>query len=289
MEGTPLRSLDEFGLTRTAAVTASDRSGLQPVRRHRVACALCLLLATAMTPAASVDDDPAAVIDGLHAALTAAGDDADFASRFRLLAPAIDASHDFKTIARLVGGRFWPSLDEQDRSRFRDAFRRASIATYTSRFASTGDLRFDAAETLQRDDARSTVRSHLIRPDGSKVVFEYVLQRRQGRWLIVTILVDGVSDLALQRANLTRLYQSGGLPVVFDYLEEMAAGGQEGLRKTGGVAVRPSEYPSKTTRVAENSTVGTNAPGRLGDAPRTRWRPTRTDPGYRVPRVSRVA
>lgn len=171
--------------------------------------------------------EPARIVDGLHAALLEVAKRSEslgFESRFAILEPAVGESHDFPTIARLVGGRFWSSLSDGQRSRFVDAFRRASIATYATRFASAEDLAFDPAVFREVSAGRAYVRSHLLRADGSAIVFDYILQESEGKWRIVTILVDGVSDLALQRAELTRLYEEDGYQAIIDHLEARSAG-----------------------------------------------------------------
>lgn len=170
---------------------------------------------------------PSSVIDALHDALievASRSETLSYESRFDELEPAIDSSHDFPTIARLVGGRFWRDLNDDDRSLFIEAFRRASIATYATRFASAEGVQFDPSVVQETLGARATVRSHLIRKDGSPVEFDYVLQLTNAEWRIVTILVDGVSDLALQRAELTKLYSDTGFQGVIEYLEAKADG-----------------------------------------------------------------
>lgn len=173
-------------------------------------------------------NNPLQVIDTLHRALLEVGgrnDKPDFESRFSQLEPVIASSHDFNTIARLVCGRFWKDLDHDERARFIEAFRRASTATYANRFTSMEGVTFDPATLLEDLGRRVTVRSHLVRADGSKVTFDYILQKTNDQWRIVTVLVDGVSDLALQRAELTTLYNNEGFPGIMEYLRNKAGGG----------------------------------------------------------------
>ncbi len=171
--------------------------------------------------------NPVHIVDALHNALIEVatdGDSLNFESRFRKLEPAIDDSHDFSIIARLVGGHFWKNLSENERSLFTEAFRRASIATYASRFASASGVSFDRAKVDHRIGDRVSVLSHLTRADGSRVVFVYALQDKRDQWRIISIVVDGVSDLALQRAELTTLYYDSGLQGVMGHLEAKVEG-----------------------------------------------------------------
>ncbi len=49
--------------------------------------------------------------------------------------------------------------------------------------------------------------------------FEYLLQQGSGGWRIVNIVADGVSDLALKRAEYQRVLASGTLDTLIKELE----------------------------------------------------------------------
>lgn len=169
--------------------------------------------------------EPAQVVDALHDALIAAAtgpEPLSYEKRFEQLQPVINSTHDFTLIARLVGGHFWKDINDGERTKFIEAFRSASIATYASRFVSADGVRFERARSQDSLGNRVTVSSHLIRPDGSRVTFDYILHEVQHQWRIITIMVDGVSDLALQRAEITNFYADAGLDGVLQHLEAKA-------------------------------------------------------------------
>ncbi len=65
------------------------------------------------------------------------------------------------------------------------------------------------------------VRSQLIQADGKAVNFDYVM--RQGashHWKIINILADGVSDLALKRAEYSAIIQRDGFSALLSLLEQ---------------------------------------------------------------------
>ncbi len=173
------------------------------------------------------EDDPVTVVSHLQAALTdvsSRSGELDFDARFQELEPVIDASHDFQAIAHLAGRAFWKQLTDEQRDQFIDAFRRSNIAAYASRFTGSEGVRFDQPVIRSELGKRIMVRSHLLRPNGSKATFDYVLQKSDGHWRIVMVLVDGVSELALKRSQLTSLYQDSGFQGVIEYLEKEARG-----------------------------------------------------------------
>ena len=194
----------------------------RPKRLPTIRPSVVLILWYCLAAASPVADDAARVVDGLHNALTKSAGQADSLSyelRFRQIEPIIAASHDFDTIARLVGGHFWRQLADDERLAFREAFCRASIATYTRRFTSSDGLRFGKATVLEKLDGRIRVLSALGRTDGDPIMFEYLLQETDGNWRILVILVDGVSELALRRAELTKIFDDAGFRGVIEHLD----------------------------------------------------------------------
>ena len=100
------------------------------------------------------------------------------------------------------------ALSEADRARFVAAFERLSVMTYASRFKTVTADTFKAAEPTRGGGSRA---GHgRDRPSERRdVTLEYLLQRRGGEWKIINIIADGVSDLALKRAEYQRMLARG--------------------------------------------------------------------------------
>ena len=179
-----------------------------------VLAVLALTLRGGPARAAEPEQTPTQVIETLDAALVAAmkaGPKLSPQARFDRLAPTIVATHDLDFIARFALGSFWAGLTDEQREHYLAAFRDISIATYASRFnAYAGEqFRVVSEEMLPGGDAR--VRSVLTTGDGDQVAFEYRLRRRDGRWRIINIVADGVSDLALKRSEYTGVIRREGI------------------------------------------------------------------------------
>lgn len=154
-----------------------------------------------------------AVVRSLHAALVSAAGDAAAVTpeqRYRLLEPTILATHDLPYIAELTIRRQWRNLDAADRHRFVAAFTRLSVMTYATRFAEVRPDAFEIRGTEPAGDGRLEVRAAIVRPGEEDISLDYVLHERDGEWRIVNILADGVSDLALKRAQYQRIFSDGG-------------------------------------------------------------------------------
>lgn len=196
---------------------------MKPDAHPWIRCLGALVLAAgAATHAAAQStapaDEPAApvdVVERLHAGLVElaaeAGEDMPLEQRIERLAPVIEATHALDYIAELTIRRAWSGLSTAERERFVAAFERLSVATYASRFAGLDGDPFRVLEAGEPERGRARVRAEIDPPDGDPVPLDYVLAERDGRWRIINIVADGVSDLALKRAEYTRILDDGGI------------------------------------------------------------------------------
>ena len=117
-------------------------------------------------------------------------------------------------------GRHWRDLSADDQAKFIAQFEALSVANYTSRFRRYSGEHFDVAEeqTLAADE--HSVGSVLTTASGATHEFVYLLHQDGGQWRIVNIVVDGVSDLALKRAEYGRLMDAGGFQALLVELSQ---------------------------------------------------------------------
>lgn len=176
-----------------------------PRRCAIVAAAALVFLAAApggaqVAATATAEDS----IRSLHTALVAAASEPDVDARYRALEPVVQATHDLPYIAEFALRRQWPSLDTEARRRYVEAFERLSVMTYASRFAGIGEETLRITGVDAGNGQRAEVTATVARANGEPVTLEYLLHERDGAWRIINIVADGVSDLALKRAE----YQS---------------------------------------------------------------------------------
>jgi phospholipid transport system substrate-binding protein len=110
-------------------------------------------------------------------------------------------THDLPFIAHFALGRIWKGLSTADRDRFVAAFSEMSIATYAERFDGYSGERFRILSSRDAERGGEEVRTVLVKIDGSTVSLDYLLRRRDGRWRIINVVAEGVSNLALKRAE----------------------------------------------------------------------------------------
>jgi phospholipid transport system substrate-binding protein len=198
-------------------------------RRALLLCAALAASAFAGRPAGADDvavstSTPSATINSLQQALVAVSRDAAQATvqeRYRTLEPSIVATHNLAYIAEFALRPQWASLTETERQRFIAAFQRLSVMTYAARFRNVSPDAFRPIEAGTPDaSGRVQVTTAIKRESQPDVSFQYLMQQDGTSWKIINIVADGVSDLALKRAEYQRLFASGGIEGLIAELEQ---------------------------------------------------------------------
>ena len=191
---------------------------------------LGVVLASARVPAQSpgapapgehAAQTPAEVVAALHEGVVAAasGGARSVEERYAELAPVVANTHDLPYIAELAIRRHWQNLTQSEKERFLAAFERLSVMTYVTRFAAAGPDTFAIHGSEEAARGRVLVRAAIARADAADVSLDYLLHENGGRWRIVNILADGVSDLALKRAEYDRALSAGTIEDLIAELE----------------------------------------------------------------------
>ncbi len=184
---------------------------------------MILVMHVAMPCASAGDRGATEVVEKLHAALLSAmkdGDKIGYQGRFDQLAPVIKSSFDMPFISKTVLGKYWETLTNEQRSRFVEAFTQQSIATYAANFDLYSGEHFKIIPEKQVDGGRILVQSQLIKSDGGQVQLDYLLHRTGSQWRIINIIAEGVSDLALKRADYSAFLRSKGFEALLKKLSE---------------------------------------------------------------------
>jgi phospholipid transport system substrate-binding protein len=143
-----------------------------------------------------------------------------YAGRYEKLKNPVSNSHDLTKIARIVVGKEWEKLSEEQQQKLVDVFSRLSIASYAHNFKeySGESFVFDSEEETARGGV--VVHSHLVVPGEKDVKFDYMLKEKGPSWRIINIIANGVSDLALKRSEYTAILQREGFDALIAKINE---------------------------------------------------------------------
>lgn len=192
-----------------------------------IAGALYFLFAMAAPMAFSATQPgPAQVITDFQQTLIGAmkqGRQLGFKGRYEKLAPVVEKTHDIPAIVRVAVGKYWEQLSSQQRKSLEDTFIQLSIATYASEFNSYSGEHFTTPTVTRSSGPRALVDSALIESSGKKDTFTYQMHATPKGWQIVNIVANGVSDLALKRAQYTSIIQNDGFDALIAKLKQKIA------------------------------------------------------------------
>jgi phospholipid transport system substrate-binding protein len=148
----------------------------------------------------------------------------NFEKRYEQLEPVVSAVFDTPAIAKVILSRYWDTLNEDQRREFENLLERFSIATYASRFDGYSGESFMESPPQQIQSGRMLVKASLKRPNEEDVSLDYVLQQgADGSWRIVSVMADGVNDLALRRAEYATIIREKGFDGLVQKLENKIA------------------------------------------------------------------
>jgi phospholipid transport system substrate-binding protein len=188
---------------------------------------LLFLVINMVEPSPSISAHPAIdVVENLHKTLLIVmkeGNKIGYQGRYDQLAPVITGSFDMPFIAKTVLGRYWETINHEQKSKFVETFSKLSIATYAANFDSYSGERFKMVSEKEVSGGRILVQSQLIKSDGGQVQLDYLLHRTDGQWRMINVIAEGVSDLALKRADYSAFLKNKRFEALLEKLNEKIA------------------------------------------------------------------
>ena len=168
-------------------------------------------------------NEPSEVVKTLQSLLVEVmkdGETLGYQGRYEKLEPVVVSCHDIPYVARLIVGKYWKTFDDQQRSRLVKTLRHLSIATYADRFDGYSGEQFTLTSQKELPRGKMLVETKFTKSDGQQHQFNYLLRKAGDQWKIVNISVDGISDLALKRAEYTSLVKNEGFPSLITKMED---------------------------------------------------------------------
>ena len=182
----------------------------------------CLLLGCVLFAETAVANEPSEVIKNLQSSLVEVmkdGETLGYQGRYEKLEPIVVGCHDIPYVARILVGKYWKTFDDQQKAKLVKTFRQLSIATYADRFNGYAGETFTLTSQKELPRGKVLVETKFTKSDGQPIQFNYVLRKTGDQWKIVSISVDGVSDLALKRAEYMSLVKNDGYPALIGKME----------------------------------------------------------------------
>jgi phospholipid transport system substrate-binding protein len=127
---------------------------------------------------------------------------------------------DFRLMATQVLGHHWRDATEQQRERFTAVFKQLLTNTYAAVFGhyENQTVQVHAAEKTSSPD-RVMVPTSIMTPSQEDIGVNYRLYRRDGKWQVYDVVVDGISLLINYRSEYSRLLQRESLDSLIARIE----------------------------------------------------------------------
>lgn len=143
-----------------------------------------------------------------------------FHGRYERLGPIIQQTHHIPYIARLTIGRHWREINNQERKDFINRFGMYVISDYASKFKKSKGEYFKSVSEKELNRGRRLIVTDLCLDGGDTVRFNYILSQFEGNWKIINVIVKGISDLAMKRAEFTSIIEKDGFSALLIKLRE---------------------------------------------------------------------
>ena len=199
---------------------------LKKVGMGLLALILFMMAPAAMPMVSAGDHETTQVIEKLQTTLLTVmkeGKKLGYKGRYDLLDPVIRATFDMPFISKTALSKHWETLNEGQRSKFVETFTRLGIATYAANFDDYSGERFKVISEKEVSAGRVLVKTHLIKSDGGKVELDYLLHRIENEWRVINVIAEGVSDLALKRADYSNFLKNKSFEALISKLNEKIA------------------------------------------------------------------
>lgn len=151
--------------------------------------------------------------------LMRSGKDLGYEGRFKKIDPTVRQSFMFEAVAQIALGTHWKKLEEAQKLAFMDKYRELSSATYASQFKEYDGETFEYESGQEVKPGRVLLR-YVLATAKEKHSFEYQVSQFNSEWRIVNIVVDGISDLALRKAQYTSVIDREGFDALIAKLVE---------------------------------------------------------------------
>jgi phospholipid transport system substrate-binding protein len=206
-------------------------------RRREMLAAMASLPVVAMLPAGRAvraeisPSDAEAVVSTLAAEVwsTFGRDDLDDQQRIDILATQLVAKTDVDLLSRLVLGRYWQQLDDQQRTRYQTLFGDVVMRTLARRLNQFGkdaqgrfEERFTLLSSAPAGKSDVLVRSTVRPQSGDNLSVDWRLRAGDGGPVIIDVIIEGVSLLVSQRSEFAAVIERSDMEGLLTELQARA-------------------------------------------------------------------
>lgn len=143
--------------------------------------------------------------------------------RYRELQGPVERAFDLPTMTRFAIGPTWSTASAAEQEALIKAFTRLSIATYAHNFDGYDGEKFVLDPKVETRVPDKLVRTQLMSPHDKTHDLAYRMrQGADGRWRIIDVYSDNISQLATRRSDFASTISSGGASALVQKIDALA-------------------------------------------------------------------
>jgi phospholipid transport system substrate-binding protein len=137
----------------------------------------------------------------------------------------LERNGDIETVTKLVLASNYRTFSEPQRKEFQQLFKQYLSATYGGQIDKYSNERVEVLGGRPESRGDYTVHTRLQRSGGPAIMVDYRLRQKDGGWLLIDVIGEGVSVIANLRSQFQEILSQGGPDRLLQVLREKSAAG----------------------------------------------------------------
>lgn len=126
------------------------------------------------------------------------------------------------TIGRFALGRYWRSASPAQQEEYLGLFESMIVEIYSRRFGDYNGEKFEILSARELGKTDVIVSSRIVPKNNVPIALDWRVRQKKGRFVIIDVMVEGVSMALTQRSDFASVIQRGGgnIDVLLNHLRQ---------------------------------------------------------------------
>tara|TARA_B110000285_G_C14838651_1_gene474306 strand:- start:92 stop:694 length:603 start_codon:yes stop_codon:yes gene_type:complete len=131
---------------------------------------------------------------------------------YKLAEEKILPNFDFERISRLVLGKAWRKATDKQKTEFKYEFKNLLLRTYAVALSKYKDQKIEYKPLrMKPTDEIVSVKTEIIQSGGQPIDVDYALAKKDDGWLVIDIIIEGVSLVTNYRSQFASEIKKNGM------------------------------------------------------------------------------
>lgn len=134
----------------------------------------------------------------------------------------LEESFDMKTIGRFALGKYWKQATKEQQKEYLDLFEDMIVNVYSRRFSEYNGEKFEVISSRPQGTYDAIVASQIVPSSGAPISIDWRVRKKGKQFVVIDIMVAGVSMALTQRSDFSAVIQRGGgkIDVLLEHLRK---------------------------------------------------------------------